>query len=264
MINNYWVERQRKAQENLTNKSIKQTEAQLKKYYKSAMDNVINEFEQTIFKLNSAIQNGKQPTPADLYKLDKYWQLQAQLRDELYTLGEKQAALFSKKFEQQYMRIYKMIALPDTDKSFSNVDLASARQMINQIWCADGKSWSQRIWTNTEKLQQALNDNLINCVASGKKTTQLKQMLQHSFQVGYSRADSIVRTEMAHIQTQAAQQRYKDSGIEQVEIWVDPDERTCDICGELHENRYSVFDDVPIPAHTNCRCCIIPVVESLD
>ena len=80
--------------------------------------------------------------------------------------------------------------------------------MINQIWCADGKSWSNRVWKNTDKLQQALNDNLIHCVLTGKKTTELKNILQNDFNVSYHRADSIVRTEMAHIQTQAAQKRY--------------------------------------------------------
>lgn len=132
--------------------------------------------------------------------------------------------------------------------------------MINQIWCADGKSWSSRIWTNTDKLQQALNDNLIECVVGGKKTTQLKEMLQKDFNVSYNRADSIVRTEMAHIQTQAAQQRYKDSGIQQVEIWADKDERRCDVCGKLHKTKYPVNGAIPLPAHPRCRCCIIPVI----
>ena len=50
--------------------------------------------------------------------------------------------------------------------------------MINQIWVADAKSWSQRIWDNTEKLVETLNENLIYCVATGKKTTELKNLLE--------------------------------------------------------------------------------------
>ena len=39
MATDYWKERQARAQEILTNKSIKETEAQLIKYYKNTMSN---------------------------------------------------------------------------------------------------------------------------------------------------------------------------------------------------------------------------------
>ena len=259
-MNNYWAERTAKTQERLTSKSIKDTEKQLKKYYKSSMEKILGQFQEVYLKLFLSISEGREPTPADLYKLDKYWQLQGQLKVELQKLGDKQAALMSKKFEDQYINIYNALALQDSGM-FSEVDRETAHQMINQIWCADGQSWSNRIWTNTNKLQQALNDNLINCVLTGKKTTQLKQILQEQFAVSYNRADSIVRTEMAHIQTQAAQQRYKDYGIQEVEVWADEDERRCDVCGKLHETRYPSNGALPIPAHPNCRCCVIPVVD---
>ena len=79
--------------------------------------------------------------------------------------------------------------------------------------------------------------------------------------MSYRRADTVVRTEIAHIQTQAAQQRYKDYGIEEVEIWADEDERRCDVCGKLHRTKYKVGASIPIPAHPNCRCCIVPVIK---
>ena len=79
--------------------------------------------------------------------------------------------------------------------------------------------------------------------------------------MSYSRADALVRTEVAHIQTQAARQRYEDSGIEKVQVWADKDERRCEVCGKLHEKVYPVSAAIPIPAHPRCRCCIIPLVE---
>ena len=254
----YWSQRQAKAQAVITDKGIAATEKQLIKYYKSSMKKIQGQFEETYLKLLSTINEGEKPTPADLYKLDKYWQLQAQLKDELTALGDKQAAVLSKQFEDQYINIYNAAALKDTGM-FSEIDRATAHQMINQVWCADGKTWSQRVWNNTDKLQQALNDNLIDCVLTGKKTTDLKNMLQNDFQVSYSRADTIVRTEMARIQTVAAKQRYEDYGIEQVEILAD--DAGCDECDSLNGQRFYINDALPIPAHPNCRCCIIPVVE---
>jgi hypothetical protein len=47
----------------------------LKKYYRAAADDVVNQFVATYDKLLTALGEGKAPTPADLYKLDKYWQM---------------------------------------------------------------------------------------------------------------------------------------------------------------------------------------------
>lgn len=255
----YWDKRTLKSQERLTNKNIEETEKQLIKYYNQAMVNIIGSFEATYDKLLSTIERGKEPTPADLYKLGKYWELQNQLRDELQKLGDKTHILLSKKFLLEWEEIYKVWG-KDSDL-FNEMERKNAQQMINHIWCADGKSWSERVWTNTDKLQETLNTHLLDCVLTGKKTTELKHILQEDFNVGYRRADSLVRTEMANIQTQAARERYKDYGIKEVEVLADKDERRCDICGKLHKKRFSIYETIPIPAHPNCRCCIVPVVE---
>ena len=256
----YWAERTAKSQAALTNKTLKQTEKQMKLYYKASMEKTLGNFEKVYNKVFQDMVEGKQVTPADLYKLDTYWQLQGQLKQELEKLGDKQISLLTDKFVKQYQDIYQSIAFSG-EAAFNTLDTNAAKQMINSIWCADGKSWSSRIWTNTDKLQQALNDNLIHCVATGKKPSEFKKILQTQFGASYARADSLVRTELAHIQTEAAKQRYIDYGVQQVEIWADEDERRCDICGKLHQKKYSIGEKVPLPAHPNCRCCIIPVVE---
>lgn len=256
----YWKDRMANSQTKLTNKSVKQIEKQMKKYYGTAMKHVIADFEATYNRLLAATEEGRQPTPADLYKLDKYWQMQGQMRHELQKLGEKQIVALSKAFELNFFDVYYSIGIPGM-QAFNTLDTQMVQQLINHIWVADGKSWSQRIWENTELLATTLNEELISCVAAGKKTTDLKNMLQERFNVSYSRADALARTELAHIQTQAAKQRYTDYGIQEVQIWADEDERRCEVCGKLHEKKYPVGAHVPIPAHPRCRCCIVPVVE---
>ena len=259
-MSNYWQDRMAASLQEVANKNIKQIEKQMKKYYERAMRNVIDEFENTYNKLLASVADGAQPTPADLYKLDKYWQMQGQMRHQLQALGDKKISIMSKIFEINFFDAYYSINIEGAT-AFTTIDSAAAKHIINQIWCADGKSWSQRIWDDVTKLQEALNEGLIDCIITGKKPSQLKRQLQEQFGVSYRRADSIVRTEIAHIQTQAAQQRYTDYGLQEVEIWADEDERRCPECGKLHQKRYPVGAAVPIPAHPNCRCCIIPVVE---
>ena len=255
----YWQDRMAEEQARLTNKSIRQTEKQLKKYYAAAMEKTITDFEATYNKIMAAVEEGREPTPADLYKLDKYWQGQAQLKAELQKLGDRQISLLSKEFELNWFEIYYSIAIPGSD-AFNTIDNSLVQQMINSIWVADGKSWSQRIWENTEALAAELNEGLIHCVATGKKTTELKNILQERFGVSYSRADALVRTEMAHIQTEAAKKRYEDAGVLEVEVWAPKDERQCEVCGELHTKRFPANGPMPIPAHPRCRCCVLPVI----
>ena len=193
----------RDAQDEQATKTIEETQKQIQAYYSKAMRRIIAEFEATYDKLLNTAKDGKPPTVADLYKLDKYWQLQGQLRAELQKMGDKETVLLAEQFEKTFQSVYNSLAL-SSQKQFSQMSKENVKQMISQIWCADGKSWSQRVWNDTERLQQSLNDRLIDCVITGKKTTQLNKFLQEEFNVSYNRADTIIRTEIAHIQTQAA------------------------------------------------------------
>ena len=82
------------------------------------------------------------------------------------------------------------------------------------------------------------------------------------FNVNYRRAETLVRTEMAHIETQAARDRYKNYGVDKVKVLVDTDSRTCDVCAKLEGKEFDINAKMPIPVHPNCRCCIVPVVDN--
>lgn len=264
MSNSYWIDRLVKTQNAIADKTIEDIQRQLKKYYKDAMEQVISDFEATYDKLLATVEDGREPTPADLYKLDKYWQMQAQLKNEMQALGDKEIALLSEKFEKEWNDVYESFALTSKN-SFSTISTRNAKAAINTAWLSDGKNFSQRVWNNTNKLVETLNDNLINCVITGKKTTELKQLLQKRFNVSYNAADMLVRTETAHIQTQAAAQRYKDYGLKEYEFLADPDERTCSVCAALDGKRFLLSEMKPgvnaPPMHPRDRCCIVPVVN---
>lgn len=256
----YWGDRMAKSLASKYNKNRRDIDKMIRKYYQNMSRQVIEDFEATYDKLLAGLQAGRQPSPADLYKLDKYWSMQTQLDKKLTRLGRRQIATLTRGFRSQFYDIYNVVKI-DGLKTFSTIDDNAVNQMINQIWCADGKSWSQRIWTNLAQLKETLNEELIHTVVTGKKTSHLKQVLQDRFNVSYHRADALVRTELAHIQTQAAQQRYKDYGITEYEFYADPDERTCEVCGKLHGKRFPISSAPKVPQHVNCRCTILPVVD---
>lgn len=258
----YWAGRTAQTQEALTDKSILEARRQLAKYYASAQKSVISDFVATYQHLLLTQGEGN-VTPADLYKLGRYWEMQAELEAELVRLNDKQAAALAKVFKSQYWAVYDAMALTG-DIAYRTISKQGAEAALRAIWCADGKSWSARIWDNTDNLRQMLNDRLLETITAGRKPGQLKQDLMQAFDTSFYCADRVVRTECAHVSAIAAQQRYKDAGIEKMQVWASKDERRCDVCAHLHEKTYSVTDISPLPAHPNCRCTLIPVIPGTE
>ena len=256
----YWEDRVSKSQNILTDKRASAINKQIEKYYKDSMKRVINAFIETYRSILEAGLEDREPTPADLYKLDTYWKMEAELNAELQKLGNKELLLLNENFINHFQDIYDSLALP-AGAAFSNFSRENIKQMVNTVWATDGKEWSQRIWTNNAKLAETSNEELLHCVVTGKQPKDLKNLLQERFRVSYQQADTLVRTEMAHIQAQAAHKRYIDAGIDEFEVWASEDERRCKVCGKLHKKRYPITANPPIPAHPNCRCTIIPVIK---
>lgn len=257
---NYWQERMANAQNAISTKTTKQIEKQLRKYYAAAAKRTIEDFESTYNKLLAQKAEGKDITQADLYRLDKYWEAQGQLRQRLQKLGEKKISLLTKYFELNFFDIYHSIAIPGL-KAFNTIDDKIVNQLINSVWVADGRNFSQRVWNNIDRLVETLNEQLIYTVVTGKKTSELKNLLQERFNISYRRADTLVRTELAHIQTEAAKKRYEDYGIQYIEVLVDADDRTCDECKALIGKKFPIHAAPPLPIHPNDRCAIIPVID---
>lgn len=262
---NYWAKRNYENLNKIAGKTEKSINYKLRVYYGKVMKRVIKDFEDTFNKLIATISEGKQITPADVYKLDRYWQLQNQVKQEMHKLGNYEIALLSKAFEQEWIEVYNSIQLPLNTPTFATVDADSAKAMINTVWLADGKHFSKRIWNNTENLVETLNDGLIHCVITGKKPGELKKILRERFNVSYNKADTLVKTEIAHIQTTAAAQRYKDAGLEMYEFYAEPDDRTCGDCADLHGKKFYYSDMQPgincPPMHPRDRCTILPVID---
>jgi lipopolysaccharide biosynthesis regulator YciM len=121
----YWVKRNLKTQQELSKKSIKDIENQLERYYVKTARRLIDRFEETYDKLLNTIDAGREPTPADLYKLDSYWKMIAETQKELNKLGNFQQDLFIKRFTDAYITIYESMAL-GSEMAYSTIDKQAA------------------------------------------------------------------------------------------------------------------------------------------
>lgn len=267
-MNNYWSDRKERELNAITNRTQAEINAQLNKYYKSCMRQVIDDFLATYNKLIATVGTGNTFTVADLYKLDRYWQMQARLKEICQALGDKEVELLSKAFEAQWQEVYETTALV-SDPAFTQVSTSAAEQMAKSVWATDGKSFSERIWRNTEELVATLNEKLIHCVVTGRSEKDLRNDLIERFGVSRSRANTLIRTETARIQTESAAQRYKDDGLEYYTIRGREEKDHCGNhsvdCRKMDGKKF-LYSEMVVgknapPFHPNCRCRIVPVVK---
>lgn len=118
-----------------------------------------------------------------------------------------------------------------------------------------------RIWKNQKKLAVSLNDVILTGLQQGRTVTEIAIGLHNRMGQGFNECHRLVRTESMHYLNDAALRRYKDAGVEYVQVWAALDERTCDTCGGYHEKIYPIYKCPHVPLHANCRCTVLPVVE---
>jgi len=81
------------------------------------------------------------------------------------------------------------------------------------------------------------------------------------FNVSYNNARRLARTEMAHTYNQAALDRYRQAGINEVQILEVIDDHTCEECRKLDKKIYPINTVPLLPVHPNCRGTYLAVIK---
>lgn len=245
----YWEKRIKLAQ-TYTDKNIEDIIHSSKGFY--------NEFYKHITKqiLNLDL---KSTTRTDIYNNKRYKALQAELNKRLGELYYNTTAEIAKRFVSQFQE--NASALGSDDILF-HLDPNKMKAILLNQWCTDEKDWSQRLWKNQSNLVQRINQIVARTVVAGDSPTTAIKELQKEFGVTSWQAKRLIVTEASHVETLATQERYKQYGFTKWRILTAKDEKVCPICKSLAHKTYDLEDKPPIPAHPNCRDCMIPVVSS--
>ncbi|MDD3410519.1 MAG: minor capsid protein [Eubacteriales bacterium] len=150
-------------------------------------------------------------------------------------------------------------------------DTAFAQTDTDGLWRAMGTNWkgasySDRIWSSTSRLADMLRDEITAAYISGKSNASIEQTILNRFGCSFREAERLVRTETSYVNNQAALKSYEDAQLEEYEYLTAEDSRTCKICAGMNGKRFKlsearVGENMP-PLHPNCRCTVVPVVES--
>ena len=272
----YWRRREMRQRAELYNKTVEELDRELGKQYQRVRNDLKREFLRTIEEIRN-----KDGTiePSDLYKADRYYKLMNQCNEELSKLALDQQKVLDSKLKAVYeeQSAIEREVLGERFGLYATVDTNAARSVVEGVWCSDGQDLSDRIWKNKDFLMTKLEESLFDFVSRGQPTAQLVSdliaeqigptaaelgnVLDESFREAYNNARRLVRTETAHVQNTATQDRYRDAGFTKYRIIAEPD--CCEVCADLAEQVFDI-DQLVIPAHPNCRCAMAAITESLQ
>lgn len=139
---------------------------------------------------------------------------------------------------------------------FTVISPQQIRQAVNRPWY--GKTFSQRVWHNTDVLAEKAAEVIQRGIATGASIPKMAKELESLSKQGLYAAVRLARTETNYICNQAQLDAYEDAGIEKYKFLATLDFRTCEICQPFDGKVFSLSEASPgnnYPTmHPNCRC----------
>lgn len=147
--------------------------------------------------------------------------------------------------------------------NFAMLNDRAIHEAVYAKW--NGKRFSERIWDNTDMLAKEAQELVVKSLMSGEAIEKTSRKLRDRFNVSTVRAQTLIRTETAHIHAMADLKAYDDIGIKEYKYLATLDYLTCSICQPLDGMVFKREDAKPgvnFPCmHPNCRCTTTPNMD---
>lgn len=147
----------------------------------------------------------------------------------------------------------------------SGLNQKEIEKIISKPWAVDGQNFSNRIWSNKEKLIQTLHNELTQNVMIGGDADKAIANIAKTMNTSKSNAARLVLTEGAYFSSVAQKDSYKATGVTKYEILATLDSRTTEICrtldGELYEVKDMEAGLTAPPFHVRCRTTTVPYFD---
>lgn len=148
---------------------------------------------------------------------------------------------------------------------FGTLDQRKIDKVINKPWASDGRNFSDRVWTNKQKLVNELNQTLAQSIAQGQDPQKAIDLMSKRLNVSKSAAGRLVMTEQAAFTSAAQRDCFSDLDVEQYEIVATLDSHTSDICQEMDGKHFKMSEwEVGVtapPFHVWCRSTTVPYFD---
>ena len=138
------------------------------------------------------------------------------------------------------------------------------KAVLDRPW--SGANFSERLWTNTDKLAETVKQEIVNGMIQGINLKTMSKRVSERFETAKKNdVERLLRTEVNYVLNQATLDGYKEAGIEKYEFSATLDSRTSQICSELHGEVFEIKKiavglNYP-PMHPRCRSTTIPIID---
>ena len=147
----------------------------------------------------------------------------------------------------------------------AGLDQSQIEKVLSKPWAVDGKNFSERIWTNKEKLISELHGELAQNNMLGADPQKAIDSLAKKMKTSRYNAGRLIMTEEAYFSSAAQKDCFEELGVEQFEIVATLDSHTSDICRSLDGKHFPMKDYQPgvtaPPFHVFCRSTTVPYFD---
>lgn len=153
----------------------------------------------------------------DLFRTNTYHLLLEYFNDCAQKIGGEQvkitdeAVLYMYKYSKSVVESFAPKGLMRTE--FQRVDMVKPNDIINTVWCMDGKDINSRIWQGKQGMIKDLIKTLSDYGAQGSNPFKIATALVDRLNVDLYSAYRIARTETAHAQIKGQTDKYKEMGF---------------------------------------------------
>lgn len=162
-----------------------------------------------------------------------------------------------------YRTVYAVSQQADVASTFARIDPQTVEKILATPWA--GSEFSSRIWADKDKLTRELMQTLSRGFVRGDSLDRMTKEFAQRMGVSESRAATLIHTESAHMAAEAAEQGYRETGVQSYRFEAALDLKTCTVCGALDQREFPLAEhetgiNYP-PLHPRCRCTTVPVTE---
>ena len=127
----------------------------------------------------------------------------------------------------------------------------------------DGKTFSDRIWTNKELVVKRVKRDIELALIKGEPISELTKQLQKNFGSSAFESRRLIHNEVKNVQIEVQEELYEQSEVVSRILWIATlDDRTRDDHQDYDGQTWAIDEPHPSPKdYVACRCTLAPVIE---
>lgn len=185
--------------------------------------------------------------------------------NELDVLDELVARIYTEDYYHTAYEIQKGLGI---GWDIGQIDDRKLQNLLKKPWTADGKTFSNRIWTSKSQLLDSLHTELTQMCILGKAPDTAIKNIAARMNVSKNQAGRLIMTESAYFSSVAQKDCFNELNVEKFEIVATLDSHTSTICQQMDGQVFDMKDfeagvTAP-PFHVWCRTTTVPYFEDND